>query len=73
MNDNLTPPPERDFPEAQLRLRKEQLLSSIEAGKRRHALWPWVHRRRAFAIGFAALAAAAVAAAAGCRAVYSGE
>ena len=61
MNDNLTPPPEREFPEARLRLRKEQLLSSIQAGQGRLALRPGVHRRRAFAIGFAALAAAAVA------------
>ena len=35
MNDNLTPPPERDFPETQLQLRKEQLLSTIDANQGR--------------------------------------
>lgn len=65
MNGTLTPPPERDFPEEQLQQRKAQLLSSIEAdkGRGRLALQPWVNRRRALAIGVAALAGAAVAAA----------
>lgn len=63
MNDNLTPPPERDFPEGRLRLRKEELLASIQAGQGRHARRPWMYRRAALVIGFAALAAAAIAAA----------
>ncbi len=63
MNGKVTPPPEREFPEMQLQLRKEQLLSSIRADQGRHTLRPWLHRRGALAIAFAALAAAAVAAA----------
>src|SRR5581483_6754550 len=63
MNDNLIPPPEREFPETQFQLRKEQLLAAIRADQGRHTLRPWRQRRGALAIGFAALAAAAVAAA----------
>lgn len=62
MNGNLTPPPERDFPEAQLQMRKEQLLSAIEADQNRRLRRPWLHRRRALAFGVAACAVAAAVA-----------
>jgi len=63
MNDNLTPPPERDFPETQLQLRKEQLLSTIDANQGRRTLRPWMGRRGALVLSLTVLAVAAVAAA----------
>jgi hypothetical protein len=63
MNGNLTPPPERDFPETQLRMRKEQLLSAIKADQGRRPLRRRLHRRSALAFGVAACAVAAAAAA----------
>src|SRR5436853_24434 len=56
MSDNLIPPPERDFPETQLRLRKDQLLAAIQTGRRRRPRMP---RRRALVVAFSAPAAAA--------------
>lgn len=63
MNDNLTPPPERAFPETQLQLRKEQLLSMIDANQGRRTLRPWMDRRGALVLALGVLAVAAVAAA----------
>jgi hypothetical protein len=60
MTVNLTPPPEREFPEARLEQRKQQLLSRIEAEQRRPMRQP-LHRRRLPMAAIAVAAAAAVA------------
>jgi len=63
MSDNLIPPPEREFAETRLRLRKDQLLASIQADHGRRAFRPWMNRRRALVLALAVLATAGVAAA----------
>lgn len=62
MKVNLTPPPERKFPETRLQQRKEQLLSRIQAEQHQRPQQPVRRRRWALATGgVPAVAAVAIA------------